>query len=145
MLVQPKKYFGTEVLAPITPERLLAFREWRVQSGVGPATINMEIGVVRPILKRAKRWHLVGIDLKPPKEPRSIERAMTLDKKLRFPRLAGSNADWQTARLAATLALNTTMRGCEIKQLRWRDIDLIGRTLATRKSKTDRGAHDSTQ
>jgi integrase len=31
------------------------------------------------------------------------------------------------------------MRGCEIKQLRWRDIDMIERTLAVRKSKTDAG------
>jgi integrase len=34
------------------------------------------------------------------------------------------------------LALNTTMRGCEIKQLRWRDIDLIDHSLVIRRSKT---------
>ena len=31
------------------------------------------------------------------------------------------------------------MRGCEIRHLRWRDIDLLGRTVTIRKSKTEAG------
>ena len=31
------------------------------------------------------------------------------------------------------------MRGCEIKELRWRDVDMIGRSLTVRKSKTEAG------
>src|SRR5262249_37134522 len=61
---------------------------------------------------------------------------MSMSEKLGLLRLAGKNPDWQNARLAAILALNTTMRGCELKQLRWRDIDLMGRTLTICKSKT---------
>ena len=139
LLVKPTEFFAGQVLAKITGEHLLAFREWRIKDKVEPATINMEVGVLRRILKRARRWHLVSADLKPLKEPRSIGRAMALDEKLRLLRLAAKNPDWQNARLATTLALNTTMRGCEIKQLRWRDIDLIGKALTIRKSKTDAG------
>jgi len=40
---------------------------------------------------------------------------------------------------AAVLALNTTMRGCEIKGLRWRDVDLMERVIVIRKSKTKKG------
>jgi len=46
---------------------------------------------------------------------------------------------WETAYLASVLALNTTMRGCEIKQLRWRDIDFMDERLAIRRSKTIAG------
>jgi len=35
--------------------------------------------------------------------------------------------------------IDTTMRGCEIKQLRWQDIDLIEKALTIRKSKTEAG------
>jgi integrase len=139
LLVKPRKFFGQQAVGKMTGEQVLAFREWRVKGQVGPATINMEIGVIRRILKRAKRWHLVASDLKPLREPRTIGRAMSLDEKLRLLRLAAKNPDWQNARLAAVLALNTTMRGCEIKQLRWRDIDLMGRTLTICKSKTAAG------
>jgi integrase len=61
------------------------------------------------------------------------------NEKLRLVRLAARNTDWQTARLAMTLALNTTMRGCEIKNLRWRDIDLMSKLLTIQKSKTEAG------
>ncbi|MCA1600520.1 MAG: site-specific integrase [Acidobacteria bacterium] len=37
------------------------------------------------------------------------------------------------------LALNTTMRSCEIRGLRWSDIDLLADTLAIHKSKTEAG------
>ena len=139
LLVQPRRLFGSESLTRVTAERLLSFREWRIGQKVGPAIINMEMGVIRRILKRAKRWHLVAGDLKPLKERRTVGRAMSLDEKLRLRRIAASNPDWQSARLAMTLALNTTMRGCEIKSLRWRDVDLMGKLSTIRKSKTDAG------
>jgi integrase len=31
------------------------------------------------------------------------------------------------------------MRGCEIKGLRWRDVDMIGRSLTVKRSKTEAG------
>src|SRR6185312_14846101 len=40
---------------------------------------------------------------------------------------------------AARLALNTTMRGCEIKGLRWCDVDMMNRTLTVKRSKTEAG------
>jgi integrase len=47
--------------------------------------------------------------------------------------------EWQSARLAMTLALNTTMRASEIRNLRWVDIDLIERSVIVQTSKTDAG------
>lgn len=52
---------------------------------------------------------------------------------------AAGKPEWETAYQAAILALNTTMRGCEIKGLQWRDVDLMAETLTIRKSKTDAG------
>jgi integrase len=39
-----------------------------------------------------------------------------------------------------TIALNTTMRACEIRGLQWRDIDLIDSVIGVRKSKTQAGS-----
>ena len=41
-----------------------------------------------------------------------------LDEKLRLTKAANTKPEWQSARLAMVLALNTTMRACEIKLLR---------------------------
>ena len=37
------------------------------------------------------------------------------------------------------LALNTTMRACEIKALRWYDVDFLAGTVTIRRSKTEAG------
>ena len=72
----------------------------------------MEVGIVRRMLKRAKRWHLFGADIRPLKEPRSVGRALTYDEKLKLLGTAGQNEESQRAEAAMSLALCTTMRGC---------------------------------
>jgi integrase len=47
--------------------------------------------------------------------------------------------EWQNARLAMVLALNTTMLSFEIKALRWYDVDFLSRTVTIRKSKSEAG------
>ena len=42
----------------------------------------------------------------------------------------------QTAYLASILVLNTTKRGADLKGLHWRDVDLFGKTMTIRKSKS---------
>jgi integrase len=139
LLVKPCEFFQQKCLSKIAPEDVLRFREWRSETGVGPAIINMEVGVIRRILKRAKRWHLLGADIRPLKEPRSIGRALSYDEKLTLLRTAGQNEEWQRVRAAMSLALCTTMRGCEIKRLQWRDIDFLNRAIMVRTSKTEAG------
>jgi integrase len=141
LLAEPCRFFASTPLTRINSEGLLSYREARAQKRAGPAYINMEMGAIRRILKRAKRWHLVSSDLRPLKERRQVGRALTHEEKVRLLKIAESKPEWQNARLAQILALNTTMRGCEIKGLRWRDVDLIERTLTVVRAttKTDAG------
>jgi integrase len=139
LLVKPCEFFQRKCLSKITAEDVLRFREWRSESGVGPALINMEVGVIRRMLKRARRWHMLGADIRPLKEPRSIGKALTYDEKLSLLHTAGQNEEWQRAEAAMSLALCTTMRGCEIKQLQWQDIDFLNRVILVRASKTEAG------
>lgn len=43
------------------------------------------------------------------------------------------------AHCAAVLAVSTTCRGVELKNLRWRDVELGNRVVSIRRSKTDAG------
>ena len=106
---------------------------------VGPATLNAELGILRRILKRARLWARVADDIRPLKEPNSIGRALTEEDKQRLLKTAVMKPEWETAYLAAILCLNTTARGCELKGLQWSDIDLFGRTVTIRKTKTAAG------
>ncbi len=95
-------------------------------SSTKKCTLRLPELVLRGILVKAQRWHLLDPDeLRPLKIDQSIGRALTFDEKLRLIKLAQSRQEWQMARLAMNLALNTTMRSCEIRGLRWRDVDLM--------------------
>jgi integrase len=111
----------------------------RKDAGVGNRTVNLEIGVLRRVLKRAKLWHRLTDEIKPLPERSNVGRALEEDQKLWLIRVAQHKPEWQIARLAMTLALNTTMRACEIRGLRWRDVDFLGRTIVVRRSKTEAG------
>ena len=87
----------------------------------------------------AKRWSLIADDVPHLPERRDIGRALTLEVKARLLAMAAAKPEWNTARVAAILALNTTMRGCELKGLRWGDVDFIERTVTIRRSKTAAG------
>jgi integrase len=100
---------------------------------------QQRMGTIRRLLKRAKRWHGVADDIRPLRERREVGRALAPDQKLKLLRTARSRPELQVAYRAAVLALHTTMRGCELKTLRWRDIDLLDRTVTIVRSKTEAG------
>ena len=124
---------------PRVPEDILRFIRQRKSQGIANATINRELDILRGVLKKTKRWHLFADEIHPLPVRQTIGRALAYDEKLRLLRVAAARPEWQNATCAATLALNTTMRGCEIKQLRWRDVDLMERSVVIRKSKTEAG------
>jgi integrase len=76
---------------------------------------------------------------RPLKVEGGIGKALSLAEKLRLLKTAESRPEWQIARLATLLALNTTMRAGEIRGLRWRDVDLMNKVFTVRRSKTEAG------
>jgi len=139
LLEHPRAFFGATQLHRITSEDLRAYREQRAADGRAASYINMEMGAIRRMLKRARRWHLIADDLKPLKERRGIGRALSREQKTELLRRAESRPEWLVAYCAAVLVLNTTLRGCELKSLRWRDVDLMGASLVVNTSKTEAG------
>jgi integrase len=133
------RFFGAAPLTRITADSVRQYIAARKQNGVANRTLNMELGVLRRILKRAKRWYLLAEDIKLLPERHAVGRALERNAKLRLLRTAASRPEWQIARLAATLALNSAMRACEIRGLQWRDLNLIEKTLTIRRSKTEAG------
>ena len=134
-----RAFFGTSSLTRVSADTIRQYIASRKSAGLSNRTVNMEVGCFSRVLKRSKRWHLVAEELKPLPERRDVGRALRYEEKVRLVTVAGGKPEWQVARLAMTLALNTTMRGCELKGLRWRDVDFMERTLTVRRSKTAAG------
>ena len=138
---QLKKHFGSTPVCRISTDSVLAYIAERKQAGTANGTINRDLDVLRGLLKRGKRWHMMSEDIRPLPIRHNVGRALAHDEKLRLLKLAAARPEWQNARLAALLALNTTMRAGEIRGLRWQVVDLIERTITVRRSttKTDAG------
>jgi integrase len=131
---------GDLALNNITADLIFEYRSKRKERGLSNVTINIEVGALRRILKRAKLWSRFADDVRPLREPASeVGRAMSPKEKQRLLEVAASNPQWEAAYCAAILALNTTMRACEIRHLRWKDVDLLERKIAVRRSKTSAG------
>src|SRR5262249_17525059 len=114
----------------------------RKDGGASGRTVNMEVGLLRRILKRNRQWVRLAEDVKMLNEDPKPARVLSHEEKARLLEVASSKPDWEVAYWAALLALNTTMRSCELKGLRWKDIDLFGKTLTIQRqsTKTDAGA-----
>jgi integrase len=134
------KALGGMTLREITADVAFEYRAKRKTLGLSNVTVNIEMGALRRILKRGKLWHRMADDVKPLKEqPSDVGRAMTPEQKQKLLEVASSNARWESAYCAAMLALNTTMRACEIRHLKWSDVDLLERKVTVHRSKTTAG------
>lgn len=134
-----RDFFKETPVSRITAEMVSQFQTKRKSEGLSGRTINMEVGALRRILKKAKRWHAISTDVKMFPQGSDIGQAITAKQKAVLLEVAASRPEWQVARCAAVLALNTTMRGCELKALRWKDVDLFQQTLTVGRSKTEAG------
>ena len=95
--------------------------------------------MIRGTLKWAQRWSLLGDAVKnlPPGE--TVGRALTAEEKTKLLTTAAQKPEWQNARLALILALNTSMRPTEMRNLQWRDVDWFEGAVNLRMSKTTAG------
>jgi integrase len=134
-----KDFFGATPLTRVNGDAIRQYIAHRKEKTISNRTVNLELGILGRVLKRANRWHLMADELKPLPERRDIGRALAPEEKARLLKLAAGRPEWRTAFLAARLALNTTMRGCELKGMRWRDVDFIERTVRIQRSKTAAG------
>ncbi|MBS1829165.1 MAG: site-specific integrase [Acidobacteria bacterium] len=134
------EFFGNKHLMKIRAEDLRAYQRQRQQKGLSSKTINMEVGVLRLLMKRAKIWHLVADEVKLfPKNAQVVGKVLTSEEKARLFQVASSKPAWLTAFCAAVIAVSTTCRGVELKNLRWRDVDVFNQILLVRRSKTAAG------
>jgi integrase len=135
-----KEYFKDKPIKKIRADDIRAYQKQRLDAGRSGKTINMEVGILRLLMKRARTWSLVVEDVKLfPKNPRVVGKALTSEQKSHLFNIAASKDEWTIAYCAGVLAVSTTCRAVELKGLRWRDVDLFGQTMQVNRSKTEAG------
>jgi integrase len=134
------KHFGENPLLRFKAEDVSGYQKVRLEAGISGRTVNMETGVLRRMLKRAKVWNAISEDVKAlPEDRGAVAKVLPPDLKRKLFEIAASRPEWMVAHCAAVLAVSTTCRGVELMNLRWQDIDLFGRVATIRRSKTAAG------
>lgn len=153
--LQPLRvFFGDTPMLRIKASEIAAYQRARLNGevrlksradaverrGVANRTVNMEITVLRQMMRRGRVWSVVAEDVQMLPERHSVVgRVVTAEEKKLLFRVAAGRPAWMVAYCAAVLAVSTTCRGVELKHLRWQDVDLLDRCLIVRRSKTAAG------
>lgn len=138
-LRQVSACMGALPLRRIKVENIEAYISHRLEAGASNRTINMDVGALRRLMKKAKLWQRFSEEIRHLPERSKVGRALTPKEERRLIQVAKSKPRWDNARLAMMLALTTTMRTCEIRGLQWKDVNFLDRELTVRRSKTDAG------
>jgi integrase len=132
-----KPALGALLLCDIDASRIGSYQAGRKAEGAASRTLNKELQVLRQILKRYKLWASLQGDVRFERESDHIGKAMTEEQETGLLAACESNP---LLRAVVALALNTALRKNEIRTMRWRQIDLIQRTLTVGRTKTEGGS-----
>ena len=134
-----RKALGDVSLKKITAQSILEYQKTRVKD-VSARTVNLEIGLLRRILKKHRAWARIAEDVRMLPERAKEARVLTQNEKEKLIAIARTKPEWQVVYCAAILALNTTCRSCELRGLRWNAVDWAGMTITIRRSSTKTNA-----
>ncbi|HUD56975.1 MAG TPA: tyrosine-type recombinase/integrase [Terracidiphilus sp.] len=132
---QVKRHLGSSALGSLTLDTLAEYTRKRVKEGIAPRTINIEIGVLRRVLKKFKLWTRFAEDYKRLPEPKNIGRALTPEQEEKLFTVASTRPESKVAFLVALITANTTAGGVELRNVRIGDIDLQSQTVSVRVGK----------
>lgn len=134
------EHFKVTPLYRISARDVAAYQTSRLEAGAGNRTINMEVTVMRLILRKAKLWFTLAEDVRMlPEKGNVVARVLTPQQKRLLFDVAASRDAWLVAYCAGVVAVNTSCRGIELRTLRWADVDLFKRELRIHRSKTEAG------
>ena len=133
-----KTAFVKQLLCDISAEDLAAYQTRRKHEEVSNRTVNIELGVLRSILRRYRMWEAIAEDVDFLKENPSPGRALTAEEETRLLD-ACSKSRCRSLYPVVMLAINTGMRVSEIRGLKWEQVDFLAKSLLVGKSKTAAG------
>jgi integrase len=130
-------YFKNKPLSRLGPDDLGQYQFHRQEQGKAPGTINAEVSILRLLLKRAQLWAKFSDFYHPiPNTKTPPGRAISDDEVAMLLSVAASKRGWADFHDALVLSFFMGLRSGEIRHLRWKEVDLLNRSLSVRHGKT---------
>ncbi len=128
-------FFGKMFVNDIQAADVATYQRKRLKEGAAPRTINMEASALRQILREHGRWAFIEGKVRMLREPSEIGRALMPDELHRIETQAKKSRSLSLP-VAITLLRHTGMRTAELRMMRWRQVDFLGRAVTVGKAKT---------
>lgn len=130
------QFFGNRYVTEIGKRDLPAYQTTRQSEGAAASLINMEVNTLGSILRHHDLHNVwARIRVRPLKVSDSIGRALSEDETHRL-LVACKASRSRSLYPAVLLSLHTGLRNAELRNLRWRQLDLIDGILTVGRSKT---------
>jgi integrase len=131
-------HFGKMLLEDISARRISQYQAARKKEGVSNRTINIELGLIRMVLIKHRRWHNISPDIRMLRERDDVGRALAPDEQARILNAAQCSAS-RSLYPAVLLSIHSGIRHQELRLLRWRQVDFLRMEIQIGKSKTAGG------
>jgi integrase/recombinase XerC len=119
----------------VTPRVWFAHVEARLKAGVQPSSLNTTLWNIQSFLRHAKYEGIpiceTMLKVRPLKTGEALPRDLTVNRVRSLLQVVTTPMD----RAWILLMLHSGLRTCEVRSLRWRDVDLQARILRIHKSK----------
>ena len=130
-------FFGPKLLCDIGHQEIVDYQRFRQHSGPEGRTVNIEVALLRQVLKACDLWQPLAGKVRMLRERHDIAKALAPEQESAL-LCATAEAD-SACHTASVLALHTAMRRNEIRTLRWQQVDWRRQTVTVGRSKTEAG------
>jgi len=131
-------HFSKLMLSEISATHISKYQRARLKQKASPRSINIEVALIRLVLRKAKRWHHIADDVHMLKERSDVGRDLSDDEVHRL--LTACKASASRSLFPAVLtSIHTGLRSQELRLLRWHQVGLIEAIITVGKSKTKGG------
>jgi integrase len=137
-LAHLEPHFGKLLLSEVRPEHINRYQRARLKEEFSPRSINIEIELLRLVMRKHKFWVHIADEARMLKEQKDVGRSLSPDEQHRL--LTAAKASSSRSLYPAILAsLHTGLRLSELRLLRWYQVDLLAQSVQVGKSKTQGG------
>lgn len=129
---------GKKLLVDIEAPDVARYQKTRLAESASPRTVNIEVAMLRQIMRKSGAWERIRPDVVMLKERQDVGRALSAEEEsLLLHECAQSRS--RILLPFVTLALETGARFNTIRTLQWASIDFAARCLRFGKDKTSAG------
>lgn len=129
-------YFGSMLLADISPQHIGKYQGIRQRENASNRTINMEVSTLRMMMKTARLWGAISQDVRMLPERRDVGKTLTPDEEKRLFE-ACRKSPQKALYTAVVIFCNTGLRNAELRRARWKQVDFLKEEFRVGKAKTE--------